>query len=78
MKENKIPTAEEFVKEMYKISFIPNQLYSVDYLPLMRDFAKMHIKKQQEEIMSKVTANGNIRTDLIDFIPKCYPLENIK
>ena len=49
-----------------------------DYKHIAIEFAKMHVNKQQEEIISKVTANGYIRTDLIDFIPKCYSLENIK
>lgn len=76
MEENKIPTAAEFINDSIPEEF-SGMLYS-KICEKMREFAKMHVKKQQEEIISKVTENGNIRTDLIDFIPKCYPLENIK
>ena len=71
-------TLEEFIKKIFDIDYTPNMLDVSDYKHIAIEFAKMHVKKQQEEIINKVTANGNIRTDLIDFIPKCYPLENIK
>lgn len=78
METNKIPMADDFMNFDYLES---NEVDFPSYESIkkqMIEFAKMHVKKQQEEIISKVTANGNIRTDLIDFIPKCYPLENIK
>lgn len=73
MEENKIPTYSDFKIQKYK-EF--GRVLSDDELAIK--FAKMHVEKQQEEIINKVTANGYIRTDLIDFIPKCYSLENIK
>ena len=69
---------EEFIKKIFDIDYTPNMLDVSDYKHIAIEFAKMHVNKQQEEIISKVTANGYIRTDLIDFIPKCYSLENIK
>lgn len=76
MEENKIPTAKEM---LHRVELLWLEEYvEEDVLNFTLEFAKMHVKKQQEEIINKVTANGYIRTDLIDFIPKCYPLENIK
>ena len=72
METNKIPTYREFLLKR----FAEGKSLDTDIVAI--EFAKMHVKRQQEEIINKVTANGNIRTDLIDFIPKCYPLENIK
>lgn len=74
MEENKIPTVAEFYMHFKN----NNEDYQAKSFQFAIEFAKMHVKKQQEITVSKVTANGNLRTDLIDFIPKCYPLENIK
>ena len=64
--ENKIPTAEEFLKSVF-----PNTKYSEQDYEVLREFAKMHVEAALKEAWS-------VEFNTLEEFNNCYPLTNIK
>ena len=89
----KVPTAEDFLQDHHQISHFYDDktnnmvCFSDDVQKAMIEFAKLHLKAQEEAILQNVTTinephwSGEQEDDIIvdkDSILNAYPLENVK
>lgn len=81
---SKIPTAEQLLRDKYKLEGERGTLRIDQVSMFMIEFAKLHCKAQRKEILSKsfevrTAATGEmIKIVTEDSILKAYPLTNIK
>jgi hypothetical protein len=88
-----VPTAEDFLQDHHQISHFYDDktnnmvCFSDDVQKAMIEFAKLHLKAQEEAILQNVTTtnephwSGEQEDDVsvdIDSILNAYPLENVK
>ena len=75
MKENKIPTAEEFLNEVTAMDHPNSQgLPYKDIQDLMVGFAKLQV----ESALKAAHSNMQLPIEDLEFTLNSYPLENIK
>jgi len=83
---NKIPTAEEFLKNKDYNMSDDGQLYdgllTDNVIKDMIEFAKLHVKAAIKECIESAPSGSSTDTvsyeDVVDALKNCYPLTNIK
>lgn len=73
MKENKLPTAEEFYKKI--TGCIINHK---DVKTTMIEFAKLHVAEAQKAWFDKIKSEGLVTEAGIAYLENAYPLDLIK